>query len=310
MKSKKVDLFLDSGAFSAKSQKVTIDIQDYIAFIKEHEDVIDVYANLDVIGDPAATWKNQMIMEEAGLSPLPVFHQGSPEKYLKRYIDRYEYVALGGMVGVANKLSEYLDRIFSTFICHPDGTPKVKVHGFGLTILKMMLRYPWYSVDSTSWVVTGRLGSIYTPQFKGGNWIYDENSWKVGVSSRSPSSPEGEIVTEDRASPADPDHIDHMSPLKQKVILDYLHDKGYRVGKSRFEFRSQSTPLKEGERWFGKKPKDKTALREVEIIEEPGLCNQYALRDEMNIIFFLDLEKSMPEWPWPFKLKSGGGLGI
>ena len=52
MKNNKVELFLDSGAFSAFTQKVTIDIQEYIAFIKEHEDIIDVYANLDVIGMP------------------------------------------------------------------------------------------------------------------------------------------------------------------------------------------------------------------------------------------------------------------
>ena len=51
-KNKKVELFLDSGAFSAWSQKIEINIQDYISFIKEHEDVIDIYANLDELGMP------------------------------------------------------------------------------------------------------------------------------------------------------------------------------------------------------------------------------------------------------------------
>ena len=40
---KKVELFLDSGAYSAKSQGVIINIQDYIKFIKENKDVISVY---------------------------------------------------------------------------------------------------------------------------------------------------------------------------------------------------------------------------------------------------------------------------
>ena len=79
-KMNKVDLFLDSGAFSAMTQGVKIDIYEYIDFIKEHEDVLEVYANLDVIGSAEGTWKNQMIMEEAGLKPLPVFHYGEDEK--------------------------------------------------------------------------------------------------------------------------------------------------------------------------------------------------------------------------------------
>ena len=39
---KKIELFLDSGAFSAWTQKVEINIQDYIEFIKEHEKLLDL----------------------------------------------------------------------------------------------------------------------------------------------------------------------------------------------------------------------------------------------------------------------------
>lgn len=160
----KVELFLDSGAFSAWSKGASIDIQEYIEFIKQHEDVIEVYANLDVIGDAKATWKNQRIMERAGLHPLPIFHFGSPEHFLEKYVSAYNYIGLGGTVGIAaGGIDSYLDRIFSKYICDAKGVPKVKVHGFGLTSLRLMLRYPWYSVDSTSWVVAGRMGSIYMP---------------------------------------------------------------------------------------------------------------------------------------------------
>ena len=43
--------------------------------------------------------------------------------------------------------------------------------------------------------------------------------------------------------------------------------------------------------------------REVEIILQPGLCNDYKLRDELNIQYYLDLEASLPKWPWAFKPK-------
>lgn len=294
----KVDLFLDSGAFSARSQGAKIDIQEYIQFIKEHEDVIDVYANLDVIGDAKATYKNQRTMEKAGLSPLPVFHQGEKIWYLERYLERYDYIAFGGMVGSnSGTLILWLDRIFQDFICDSRGLPKVKVHGFGLTSLKLMLRYPWYSVDSTSWVTTGRMGSIYVPRFRNGQWIYDENSWKIAVSNRSPSAKEAG------------QHIETLPPMQKQVILDYIHGKGYQLGKSVFKKVSDVYKPKDGERWAEKKAEAKHGKRLLEIIKEDGISNRYQLRDEMNIIYFLDLEKSMLEWPWPFTArKNNKGL--
>lgn len=296
----KVDLFLDSGAFSAETQGAKIDIQEYIDFIKEHQDVIEVYANLDVIGDPVGTWKNQKIMERAGLSPLPTFHYGTDLKWLKRYLSTgYDYIALGGMVPISTpNLQLWLDDLFPNHLCDEAGMPVIKVHGFGLTSLRLMLRYPWWSVDSTSWVMTGRMGSIYVPRYRNGEWIYDEESWKVAVSLKSPSAKESGK------------HINTLSPGQKQIILDYIHSKGYKLGKSSFKTEAQDYKLQDGERWGEKKPKDKFAKRRVEIIEEEGVSNKYQLRDEMNIIYFLDLEKSMPEWPWAFKSKGGKGLGL
>jgi hypothetical protein len=291
---KKVELFLDSGAFSAWSQGKEIDIQDYIAFIKEHKDVITTYANLDVIGDPAATWKNQMIMEDAGLLPLPVFHYGEDIKWLQRILKRnYEYISLGGMVPISTgDLIHWLDDLFTHYLCDSDGMPIVKVHGFGLTSLRLMLRYNWWSVDSTSWVLTGRMGSIYIPKFRNGKWLYDEDSWKVSVSNKSPNDKEKGK------------HIQTMSPMEKKILLEYISSKGYKLGTSKYKWESQDYELKENERWVGSKPADKTAKREVEIIVEAGVSNEYKLRDELNIIYFLDLEASLPEWPWKFKLEN------
>ena len=294
-KTNKVELFLDSGAFSAWTQKVEINIQDYITFIKTHENVIDVYANLDVIGSPEKTWENQLIMEKAGLLPLPVYHTPFENpKWLRRYLDRgYDYIALGGMAGGAvskQQITKQLDSVFFDQLCDQKGMPKVKVHGFGLTALSILLRYPWYSVDSTSWVVTGRMGSIYIPRHKGGEWIYDENSWKIAVSNRSPNTKEAGK------------HIETLPPTEKRICLDYIHNKGYELGVSEFKEVKPDHVLAENERWAEKKEKDQQK-RLLEVIKEPGISNKYQLRDEMNIIYFLDLEKSMPEWPWAFKKK-------
>lgn len=311
----KVNLFLDSGAFSAFSKGVEIKIDAYISFLKENINYLEVYSVLDVIGNPEATFENQEYMESKGLKPLPCFHYGEDVKYLKLYLDKYDYIALGGMVPISTKdLMIWLDNLFSSYICDSKGLPKVKIHGFGMTSLDLMLRYPWYSVDSTSWVMTSRFGSIYVPQRKQGKWAYDQNSWKVCVSNRSPSNKE------------EGKHYNTFSPMEQKVILDYLDMKGFKLGKSEFRKEEKGYKLREGERWFGKEEADSqreikgdrngyvnigwTNDRVVETIIEPGLCNDYKQRDEMNIIYFVDLEKSMPEWPWPFKLQSQKGFGF
>lgn len=297
-KKNKVNLFLDSGAFSAFTQGIEINIQDYIAFIKEHKQYLEVYANLDVIGDAEGTLKNQRIMEKAGLKPLPCFHAGEDFKYLKYYVDNYPYIAIGGVAQLRDKkqLISFMDKCFSEYICGQDGIPKVKVHGFAVTSLDLMLRYPWYSVDSTSWVVTGRMGGVYVPKYRGGKYIYDENSWKVSVSTQSPNKSEAG------------EHIETFSAAERQVILSYFKYKGYQLGRSEFKTEDADYELKENERWYGKANSGK---REVEVIIEPGLANDYMLRDELNIIYYLDLEKSMPKWPWVFKLhatKKGFGL--
>lgn len=290
-KKKKIKLFLDSGAYSAKTQGIEINIDDYIKFIKKHENKLELYANLDNIDSAEKTWENQKYMEKQGLHPLPVYHYGEDVSFVERYVKNYDYIALGGLVGGSSTgLIKWLDNIWLSHLLDESGMPKVKVHGFGLTSLKLMLRYPWYSVDSTSWVMTGRMGSIYVPKYKKGRWIYDENSWKISVSSTSP-----DIKKKGQ-------HISNISFEERKVILSYLEEKGYNLGKSCFKMEPQDYSLAENEKWSEKKPKDKNKKREVEIIIERGVSNCYKLRDEVNIQYFLDLEKSMPSWPWAFDM--------
>ena len=299
-KENKVDLFLDSGAFSAWSQGITIDIQEYIQFIKEHRDVINIYANLDVIGlggkqpnklTAEKTLENQNIMEAAGLIPLPCFHFGEPLSYLEYYVKNYNYLALGVAGNSGMKLVPWLDECFSKYICDDAGMPKIKIHGFAVTSLPLMLRYPWYSVDSISWVFTAGMGSVYVPKKRGGKYVYNINSWVIAVSNRKSSIKEAGA------------HINTMPVGEKQIILDYFTKKGYSLGKSEFKMVSQTYELKDNERWIGAMPKDKTIEHKVEIIVEPGLSNKYQLRNELNIIYFQDLEKFIPEWPWKFTLK-------
>lgn len=159
-----VKVFLDSGAFSAFSKGVSVDLNKYCDYIHANQDIIEFPSVLDAIGDPDGTWRNQDAMERQGVRPLPCFHYGEPEVVLEYYVKNYEYITIGGMVPISTpQLLIWLDRIWTDYLTLPDGTPKVKVHGFGLTSLPLMFRYPWYSVDSSTWVQWAANGMILVP---------------------------------------------------------------------------------------------------------------------------------------------------
>lgn len=295
-KNNQVNIFLDSGAFSAYTQGAEIDLDEYIQFIKDNRKSVEVYANLDVIGDARATWKNQKRMERAGLMPIPCFHFGEDWLWLERYVNNYDYIALGGIAVKKNYgvLTRWLDECFNR-ICDAQGVPRVKVHGFGITSLRLLFRYPWYSVDSTSWVVTSRMGLVLVPRRRSnGELDYSTEPMKVSVSNRSPSKKESGK------------HIETMSPRVKKGVMAYIEEKGFTLGHSTFEWKPEDHELQEGEKWSGKAERGQ---RLVETIVELGLSNDYRFRDQLNVMYFLDLEKSIPEYPQKFK-RPLAGLGI
>lgn len=165
-------VFLDSGAFSAYTQGVEIDLPGYVDYIKRNSDIVHnedgvtCASVLDGIGDPLKTWQNQQHMEHLGVRPLPCFHYGEDERYLQWYIENYPYITLGGMVPISKpQLYHWLDRIWDEYLVDSTGHAKIKVHGFGLTTIDLMMRYPWYSVDSSSAIQIGNMGNILIPGY-------------------------------------------------------------------------------------------------------------------------------------------------
>ncbi len=155
------DFFLDSGAFSAWSKGKHIDINSYISFIKKNKDQIDHYANLDEIGNPEKSQQNLLKMEAEGLNPIPVYHYGEDFSVFKKMCEKYDFIALGGMVTISTKNREaWLDQIFD-YACNEDGTTDKKFHGFGMTTFDLLKKYPWFSVDSVSPVMTAAMGGIF-----------------------------------------------------------------------------------------------------------------------------------------------------
>jgi hypothetical protein len=160
-------MFGDSGAHSARTLGLSLTLEDYAAWCRRWDDRLVLYANLDVIGAPEATWNNQQALQEQyGLTPLPVFHTSAPWEWLERYIDAgYTYIALGKLLG--NPVKEVLPWLAKAFKI-ADG--RAVFHGFGMTVWRALREFPFYSVDSSTWSSPYRFG--YVKLFTdGGQWI-------------------------------------------------------------------------------------------------------------------------------------------
>lgn len=206
-----VKVFLDSGAFSAFSLGTEIDLGAYCDYIHRNADIIDFPSVLDAIGDAEGTFHNQEEMERRGTRPLPCYHYGEPTDLLDYYVSKYDYVTIGGMVPISTpQLKLWLDRIWEEHLTNADGTPKVKVHGFGLTSLPLMIRYPWYSVDSSTWVQWAANGMILIPTRTGQLDVSNKSSRRKHAGQHLDSLAQVEtdsIEAEIRAFCVDPDRL-------------------------------------------------------------------------------------------------------
>jgi len=152
------DVMADSGGFSAETQGAKIDIAEYAEWIHRYNHLFTTYANLDVIGDAVATAKNQRKLEDAGLSPMPVFHASGDFGPLKELLaDGYSYIALGGLVPYSMQPKIRMRFCIKAFQMARD---RAVFHGFGVTSWELMSSLPWYSVDSSSWGQGFRFGSV------------------------------------------------------------------------------------------------------------------------------------------------------
>jgi hypothetical protein len=303
-------VLLDSGAYTAWSQGITIDIDEYIEYIRKNDKYITNYINLDVIDDidGRESYKNWQYMLSKGLKPLPVFHAHADPKYLELYVQQADYICIGAITNLEkSKQVAFLDRIWTNYMTDTNGYPKLKVHGLGITTPYLLLRYPWYSVDSTTWLTIGRYGGIYVPKQTNGKYDYIKEPLRISVSTRSPNQKEDDGM-----------HINTLSEMERDYVLQYLDEIGYKIGKSEFAIVGTDYVLKDTERWVSDVDVvagliDLSAGHEGRVLErviEVGLCNDHILRDVVNFLYFKQLEKYFPPYPTPVSFKKTRTLGV
>lgn len=147
---------LDSGGFTADSQGVKIDLQQYIEFCQEamatEPKLIEIFV-LDVITDWRASRRNTEKMWEAGVPAIPVYHAGEPWDVLLGYAKDYPKISLGGMVPLQSpkrKLA-FAHQVFARVWPKP-------IHALGIGASQVLHYVPFHTSDMSTWSQALRFG--------------------------------------------------------------------------------------------------------------------------------------------------------
>lgn len=227
-----VKLMLDSGAFSAYKQGKPVILEEYIEYCLHNRKAVWCPVALDCIpGTPdkrptiteteeaaAQSFRNCEKMRKAGIEPMPVFHQTEDFKWLRKMLDAdYKYIGISPMKSftVAERTA-WLDQVF-WFLTGGQPFTDIKTHAFGVSIITQLLRYPWYTADSTTWLKAGCYGSIMLPAISRGLPRYDLNPDQLGVATARTNDPASAHYFGDREK-------EHLRKLVKKEFDMKLED--------------------------------------------------------------------------------------
>lgn len=159
-------ILIDSGAFTAFTTGKIITPEEYgtwaLNFKKQWNHKVKSlrFFNLDVIGDQKGSNINLKKLENMGLDPVPIFTYRGDIKDFEYYLNNYEYIGLGGLVGLkTNQQIEWLKYCYKFVIRKYKETGILpKTHLLGVTKEAILSEFPCYSADSSSWVSCLRFG--------------------------------------------------------------------------------------------------------------------------------------------------------
>lgn len=203
-------LLIDSGAHSAHTKGIEIDLDEYMGFVNDNIDKISLYVQVDKIPGqyrkpkthqdwleaPKLSWENYLYMREKSKDYnklIPVFHQGEDFKWLENLCnykfangEHIPYIGLSprGDVTLTAKY-DFCAKCFS--VIQRSKNPTVKTHAFGATSLEMLEQLPFTSADSTTWVLVSAFGQVWMPNCISGD--VNGVGIKLGVSKENISHP-------------------------------------------------------------------------------------------------------------------------
>ena len=271
---------------------------DYAEFMKEMRDKGVLLANIDAIGNPALTWEIQRFFEEEhGVQPMPIVHCHTPMSWVDKYLEAGKYDLLGvGGLGQGISRHEYFgwaDKFFLHLCPKSEGyLPVIKTHGFAMTSWELICRWPWWSVDSATWVKLSAYGWLYIPRRKGGEFSFNRPPMTVNFSKRPPKK-KRKLVAKAMDHPS---WTDNPAPRETETAKHYQN-----IGKGAREAVDA---------WLAHIEIPMGSVDENGEMEEFGIVSHHRARSIANLIYLKELEASRPEWPHPLDHRVVEATGV
>lgn len=151
----------DSGAYSARTQGVTITNDELGEWANKWRHRLFWVACMDVAGNQNLTRKNwNYLNNHYNLQSIPSIHMGDAPKMMDYYTERgCDFIGLGGLAGGGEQPKAQMRWLISVFKYARKNHPQVRFHGWGLT-KEETKRLPFWSVDSSSWGSGYRYGTV------------------------------------------------------------------------------------------------------------------------------------------------------
>ena len=169
-----IKFLIDSGAYTymsnPKYSEYTIEqweehIKRYLAWARQHSNIIFAIASLDIEalvgGDKVQEWNEKYFepfMLETGIPVCFVWHQEWTKLTWEQYCQRYPYVGVSwgtetyedgsGGLKTGQKMLKVAEKYGAV------------VHGMAMTRTSLLTKLPFYTVDSTTWMVGVQYGEV------------------------------------------------------------------------------------------------------------------------------------------------------
>lgn len=181
------DLTLDSGAFTAWNSGKSVDITQYADWCIQWRDKTKSLraVNLDVIpgeagrtstelerkNGMAASLKNADYLRAKGITIEEVFHQDEPFEFLDLLVSRLpkgDVLCISPRNDVSKqKRLAWLQKVLVHLVRTVGKDNLPKMHGLAVTSKDLMLAFPFYSVDSSTYANPARFGVTFDHDGRG-----------------------------------------------------------------------------------------------------------------------------------------------
>ena len=166
-----VKFFVDSGAYTfmnnLEHEETTIEewekyIESYLRWVERNRDIVFACANLDIeylVGGDQVQYWNEKYFEPFMLNtgiPVCFIHHIDTALSWEKYCQRYPYTGLSW--GVDNPDGD--DLKYGIDMLRTAEKYNCLVHGMAMTQTSLLTKMPFYTVDSTTWLVGLQYGEV------------------------------------------------------------------------------------------------------------------------------------------------------